>query len=317
MIDSPNLAIAHPQASRRSWHSLASIFLLPALVSASFSQTSSRGLASLPTAVTLRVIVVSSEAEGQQILDRLKKGEDFGVIARSKSIDPNLEDYGYLGRVETALRPELREALRGLAPGQVTSVIKIPGGYAILKVLPESEGSVGQGMSANRDLPLSGKGSIEYPADVAGQMIAGLAFQKYPKPPGWEQDLREICEVRKQSLSTLESRLENRLYPATPKMSPAEKPIDSIQAHYALAQGEAYLGNMDLAVVEWEVAYQLAVASVPAGVPQLEAHLPRKTPSTMTRETRTGEIPEETSVAGTSAAPNHAPAATPQSTPRR
>ncbi len=265
---------ARSRAPWRSSRSLASIFLVLALVNASLSQTAPNGRASPPTSVTLRVIVVSSEAEARQILDALKKGEDFGVIAKNKSIDPNAEDYGYLGRVDTAtLRPELREALRGLAPGQVTSIIKVPGGYAILKVLPDSEGSVGQGMSANRDLPLSGKGSIEYPADVAGQMIADLAFQKYPKPPGWEQDLREICEVRKQSLSTLESRLKNRLYPATPKMSPTEKPLDSIQAHYALAQVEAYQGNMGQAVAEWEAAYQLAVANVPAGVPQLEAVL--------------------------------------------
>src|ERR1017187_5177058 len=59
----------------------------------------------------LRVIVGSSEAEAQQILDRLKKGEDFGILAKDKSIDPNAEDYGYLGRVDVAtLRPELREA---------------------------------------------------------------------------------------------------------------------------------------------------------------------------------------------------------------
>jgi tetratricopeptide (TPR) repeat protein len=274
IIDPVFFVVARPQATRRSSRGLTSIFLVLALVNASLSQTAPNGKASPPPSVTLRVIVVSSEAEARQILDHLKKGEDFGVIAKNKSIDPNSEDYGYLGRVDTAtLRPELREALRGLAPGQVTSAIKVPGGYAILKVLPESEGSVGQGMSANRDLPLSGKGSIEYSADVAGQMIADLAFQKYPKPRGWEQDLREICEVRKQSLSTLESRLKNRLYPATPKMSPAEKPIDSIQAHYALAQVEAYQGNMDQAVAEWEAAYQLAVANVPAGAPQLEAVL--------------------------------------------
>jgi tetratricopeptide (TPR) repeat protein len=274
MADSVILAIIPPQASRRSWRGLASIFLLPVLVIVSFSQASPNGQASAPTAVTLRVIVVSAESEAQQILDRLKKGEDFGLLAKSKSIDPHAEDYGYLGHVDIAtLRPELREALRGLAPGQVTGIIKIPGAYAILKVLPESEGSVGQGMSANRDLPASGKAGIEYPADVAGQMIADLAFQKYPKPPGWEQGLREICEVRKQSLSTLESRLKNRLYPAPPKMSPVEKPIDSIQTHYALAQVEAYQGNMDQAVAEWEAAYQLAVASVPAGAPQLEAVL--------------------------------------------
>lgn len=250
------------------------IFLLLTLFPALFSQASPRGQDGPSGTVTLRVIVVSSEAEAQQILDRLKKGEDFGVLAKGESIDPNAENYGYLGSVNLdTLRPELREALRGLAPGQVTSIIKVPGGYAILRVLPESEGSVGQGMSANRDLPLSGKGSIEYPADVAGQMIADLAFQKYPKPPGWEQDLREICEVRKQSLSSLELRLKNRLYPATPEASPVEKPLDSIQAHYALAQVEAYQGNMDQAVAEWEAAYQLAAAKVPAGAPQLEAVL--------------------------------------------
>jgi tetratricopeptide (TPR) repeat protein len=224
--------------------------------------------------VSLRVIVVSTETEAQQILDRLKKGSDFGSLAKDKSIDPNAEDYGYLGKVEvTTLRPELRQALKGLAAGQVTSIVKVPGGYAILKVLSDSEGSVGQGMSANRDLPLSARGSIKYPADVAGQIIADLAFQKYPKQPGWEQDLAAICKVRKQSLSELELRLQSRLHPATLDLSAAEKPIDAIQAHYALAQLEAYQGNMDKAVAEWEAAYNIAVTNVPAGLLQLQAVL--------------------------------------------
>jgi len=259
---------------QRSWPSLAPIFLLLTLFPFFLDPASLSGQSGPSGPITLRVIVVSSEAEAQQILDRLNEGEDFGALAKSKSIDPNAEDYGYLGKVDAAsLRPELREALRGLAPGRVTSAIKVPGGYAILKVLPESEGSVGQGMSANRDLPLSGKGSIKYPVDVAGQIIADLAFQKYPKPASWEQDLAAICGIRKQSLSTLELRLKNRLYTATPELSPADKPSDLIQAHYALAQVEAYQGNMDKALAEWEAAYQIAVVNVPAGVPQLEAVL--------------------------------------------
>lgn len=266
--------IASRPVVRRPWRTLLSIFLLLTLVHGSFSQTSSRGQGGPSGAIALRVIVVSSAAEAQQILDRLQKGEDFGIIAKDKSIDPTAEDYGYLGRVDVAtLRPGLREALKGLAPGQATSAVKVPGGYAILKVLTESESSTGQGMSANRDLPLSGKGSIKYPVDVAGQIIADLAFQKYPKLPGWEQNLTEICEIRKQSLSALELRLKNRLHSATPKFSQAEKPVDLIQAHYALAQVEAYQGNMDQAVAEWEAAYRIALASVPAGVPQLEAVL--------------------------------------------
>jgi tetratricopeptide (TPR) repeat protein len=244
------------------------------LLPSSFSQTSPTREPTPSSTVSLRVIVVSSEQEAQQILDQLAKGADFGVLAKRKSIDPNADDYGYIGRVGVAsLRPELREALRGLAPGQLTHVIKVPGGYAILKVLPESEGSLGQGMSANRDLPLSGKGSIKYPADVAGQIIADLAFQKYPKPPGWEQDLTAICKVRKESLLDLELRLRSRLHPTTLDFSAAEKAIDLIQTHYALAQVEAYQGNMDEAVAEWQSAYDIAIAKVPAGVAQLEAVL--------------------------------------------
>ena len=260
--------------TERMWRNLSATFLLLTLFPAFFSQPSLSTQSGLSGAITLRVIVVSSAAEAQQILDRLNHGEDFAVLAKSNSIDPNADDYGYLGRVDVStLRPELRDALRGLAPGQVTGAIKVPGGYAILKVLPESEGSVGQGMSANRDLPLSGKGSIRYPADVAGQIIADLAFQKYPKPAGWEQDLPGICAVRRQSLSTLELRLNHRLHPATTNLSLADKPVDLIQAHYALAQIEAYQGKMDKAVAEWEAAYQIAVTKVPAGAAQLEAVL--------------------------------------------
>jgi len=260
--------------SRCLWRNRTAMILLSILFPGFSSHLSANDESVPPHVVSLRVIVVSTEAEAQQILDRLKKGEDFGALAKGKSIDPNAEDYGYLGKVDVrTLRPELRQALKGLGPGQVTSSVKVPGGYAILKVLFDSEGSVGQGMSANRDLPLSARGSIKYPADVAGQIIADLAFQKYPKPRGWEQDLSAICRVRKQSLSELELRLQSRLHPATLDSSAAENPIDVIQAHYALAQLEAYQGNMDKAVGEWEAAYNIALTNVPAGVLQLQSVL--------------------------------------------
>ncbi len=262
--------MAGTKITRHSRLSLACSFLLAILFAAIFSHSPLNSQSNTSGEVILRVIVVSSGAEAQQILDRLKRGEDFGLLAKNKSIDPYAEDYGYVGKVKVAaLRPELREAVRGLAPGHVSSVVKLPGGYAIVKVLPSSEGSTGQAMGPNRDLALSGKGSIRYPVDVAGQVIADLAFQKYPKPTGWEQDLTAVCEVRKQSLSALESRLKNRIGRATTESSSA----DLIQAHYALAQIEAYRGDMDQAIAEWEAAYQIAATKVPAGVPQLEAVL--------------------------------------------
>jgi tetratricopeptide (TPR) repeat protein len=251
---------------------LAPLLLFLTIIPVSLSQTNPSAQSQASGSITLRVIVVRTAVDAQRVLDRLRKGEDFAALAHTESVDPNAEDYGYVGKVDlSTLRPQLREALKGKSPGEVTEPVNVPGGYAILKVLPPSEGSVGQGMGASRDA--SSKGNIRYPADVAGQVIADMAFQKYPKPTGWEQDLSAVCKARKESLSALESRLKQRLYAANAQLLSAEKPTDLIQEHYALAQLEAYQGNMEKAVTEWEAAYQIAAANVPAGVLQLEAVL--------------------------------------------
>ena len=255
----------------RRWLMLA---IVPILFLSFNSSTISSAQSSGRDEVLLRVIVVNTENEAKQILEELKSGKEFGTIAKNKSIDPSAEDFGYLGKVDLAtLRPELREALHGVGPDQITNIVKVPGGYAMLKVLAASEGAVGQGMGANRDLPLSGKSSIKYPVDVAGQVIADLAFQKYPKPAGWEQNFKAICEIRQKSLSLLEDRIKTRVHSPEPAGSTPDNPVDLIQARYALAQVEAYQGKMDEAVSEWEAAYKIAVASVPAGVAQLDAVL--------------------------------------------
>jgi tetratricopeptide (TPR) repeat protein len=224
-----------------------------------------------PVMLNLQVIVVDSPGKAQQILDRLKKGEDFTGIAKSESIDPSAAQGGYLELVDPrTLRPELREALKGIRPGQTTNVIAVPSGYVILKLLLEIQPGVAQGMGPGqgRDLPLAGQGAVRYPADVAGQVLADMLFQKFPKPPNWEQDLQGICEIRKRSLAAGIARLEELFEPAN-KARAAMKPFDVIQSHYALAQLQAYQGNMDEAVAHWEAAYQMAVAEIPAGVPQL------------------------------------------------
>src|SRR6266436_5218123 len=88
-----------------------------------------------PTTIELRIIVVSSQAEAEQLLQRLQTGEDFAALARQKSIDPSASDGGSLGRVDPeTLRTELRDALRGALSGQIKGPVKIPTGYAILKV---------------------------------------------------------------------------------------------------------------------------------------------------------------------------------------
>jgi len=175
--------------------------------------------------VPLQVIVVSSAAEARLVRDRLKNGEDFAALAREKSIDPYADQGGYVGEVDPAtLRIELREALKGLAPGQVSGIVELQNppntviGYAILRILSKNESpSAGrQSMGVNRDLPLSAKGALRFPVDIAGQVIANLLFQKFPKPVGWSQDLSEICRIRKQSLSNMVDRLEKTPRPTAP-----------------------------------------------------------------------------------------------------
>src|SRR5882757_4465034 len=87
------------------------------------------------SAIELRIIVVSSQTEAEQLIQRLKTGEDFAVLARQRSIDPSASDGGFLGRMDPeSLRTELRDVLKGALPGQIKGPVKIPTGYAILRV---------------------------------------------------------------------------------------------------------------------------------------------------------------------------------------
>jgi tetratricopeptide (TPR) repeat protein len=230
------------------------------------SQDTSAGM------VNLQVIVVDSPVEAEQILNRLKKGEDFAGIAKTESIDPTASAGGYTGPVDpSTLRLELREALKGILPGQTTGVIVVPSGYVILKLLAETQPGVAQGMGPGeaRDLPLAGQGAVRYPADVAGQVLADMLFQKFTKPAKWEQDLQGICDIRKRSLAAGITRLEELFEPANKARAETMKAFDVIQSHYALAQLRAYEGNMDQAVEQWEAAYKIAAVEIPSGIPQL------------------------------------------------
>src|SRR6202022_2839672 len=229
--------------------------------------------------VNLQSIVVETAEKAQQVLERVKKGEDFAALAKEFSIEPSASNGGYLGEVDPALlRPELREALVSLRPGETSGAIKVATGFVVLKLLekkqePSAGGSTpaqnipGQGMGPNRDLHIGARGAIQYPADVAGQVLADMLFQKYPKPANWEQDLQEVCRVRRQSLADGISSLEKLL--ANSAEMARKTAFDAIQTQYALAQLAAYQGNMDRAIEHWEAAYKRAAVDLPAGTPQL------------------------------------------------
>src|SRR5579871_2768800 len=111
-------------------------------------------------AVPLRLLVVNSAAEAETILKQLQKGADFAVLAREKSVDPTSVDGGLLGKVDPAtLRAELRNAIEALRPGQMSAVIRLPTGFAIVKMLPETELTGMEDAKRARQFAVSAEGS--------------------------------------------------------------------------------------------------------------------------------------------------------------
>jgi tetratricopeptide (TPR) repeat protein len=222
--------------------------------------------------VPLFVIVVRTPDEGQEILERLKRGESFTRIAREKSIDPTAEAGGYLGMFSpAALRAELRDALRGVGPGQISPVAHIPSGYAILKVA-DDEGPK-NGANSGRSQPFSATGTVKFSPDVSGLAEAEAALIQFSKPEDWDQSPRAICDMRKQSLAKVTASVQAFLAPENEKALQGRDPFDVMQAHYAMAQLYAYQAKMDLAVEQYREAYRVALSDVPAAVPTMEEAL--------------------------------------------
>jgi len=225
-------------------------------------------------AIPVRLVVLSSAQDAQATLDRLKAGDDFGVLAREKSVDATSGDGGFLGKIDPAsLRPELRDALRGVQPGQFSKIVRIPSGYAVLQVLTETEAAdLG---SADRALQaaIGAEGSIRAAPLVGGQDEALSLLVQRTLPESWGQDLHAVCEDFRQSPSILLKQLDALADPAN-KQSPlrdkSTKRLDVMNFYVSRGQIYAYQGEMAKAVEQWETAYRIAAADVPNAVPLME-----------------------------------------------
>jgi tetratricopeptide (TPR) repeat protein len=221
--------------------------------------------------VALQVIVVSTPELASQVLEKLKAGSDFATLAKEKSIDPTADTGGLTGRMDlAALRPELRDALKGVAPGQLSPITRIPSGYAILKVIPEKEAEKTENVSRARLEAISAYGSVLYSPSVSGLLEAEEALLRFPKVSGWQQDPVLTCQMRTQSLAAATERLEKFLAPANREKLEQQKPLDLTQEHFALGELYCYAGNMDSAIEQYQEAYRIASEKVPRAVPQIE-----------------------------------------------
>jgi hypothetical protein len=223
----------------------------------------------------LQIIVVPSPSDAQRILDRLRSGDDFARLAREKSTDSTAADGGSMGRIDPSnLRQELRDALKGIGPGQTTGMVKIPSGYAILRIVPAAGSNTAPSRPADsgKILPLAARGNIRYSTNVGGAPEAEGAFTSFRKPDGWEKDLKAICQIRQMSLVTNTARLQDMIKGGVDPEAHVGA-ADLLQMRYALGQLEAYQGHMDQAIAAWEEAYKSVGDSIPGALPQLEESL--------------------------------------------
>jgi parvulin-like peptidyl-prolyl isomerase len=85
-----------------------------------------------------RHILVNSQAEADQILQRIQAGEDFATLAGQYSLDQSTRlnggDLGWFPR-DGLLVPEVEQVAFNLAPGQIGDVVQSALGYHIIQVL--------------------------------------------------------------------------------------------------------------------------------------------------------------------------------------
>src|SRR5258706_2022081 len=113
--------------------------------------------------VELQIIVVDSNAQAQKVLSDLNGGADFTKLAQERSTDPTASSGGYLGKQDpSALHLKIRDALKGVRPGQITPIVQLPGGYPIVKMLPpRAAASAMRGYSDPR-LPLARPSNVQF-----------------------------------------------------------------------------------------------------------------------------------------------------------
>ena len=86
--------------------------------------------------VAARVILLKTRVDAEKVLTRLRRGEDFGQLAKEFSLDlPTAEKGGSMGIIEKKkVFPEIGEVLFSLKAGEISEVVKTKYGYNVFMV---------------------------------------------------------------------------------------------------------------------------------------------------------------------------------------
>jgi peptidyl-prolyl cis-trans isomerase C len=94
----------------------------------------------LENRVHISQIVLRDEKQSENILNRLKRGEPFGKVAKEVSIGLEAAQGGDLGFIGRGIMPEpIDAAIFSLSVGAISKVIRSPYGYHIFKIIEKKE----------------------------------------------------------------------------------------------------------------------------------------------------------------------------------
>jgi hypothetical protein len=198
--------------------------------------------------VTLRIIVVKTRPEADDIQQKLAAGESFEKLARQFSIVPSAKDGGYIGSLDpTTLPREIQQALKGVAPGQFTQPVETHLGFAILRIMTAAEAATLQGGGAG--MGAAGQKLNYMPVtNVSGLSEATGFFLRLPKPPNYQQDLQVNCQAHTRAVVGGIQQIESDLA-TMPPGSPGEQ-----LARFTLGQMYSFQGNFGKAIQQFQMA---------------------------------------------------------------
>jgi tetratricopeptide (TPR) repeat protein len=220
--------------------------------------------------VTFRILVVSSAERAGRLAVRVRQGEDFAALAKAESLDPSAPKGGLVGPIVlSALRAELRDVLRGLPAGDVSDVLTVPTGFALVQRVEAVE----TGARGAEIFALSAAAGVKSTISVDGLAEVQVALDSVNKSPTWNQDPQTICTTKSGAVDAVIRAFTRDLTPAALAARKDLTPFEIIEAHVALAQLHAYTGEMAGAIRQYEEALRLARISNPASLADLDQAL--------------------------------------------
>lgn len=200
----------------------------------------------------VRIILVPSREEAEQLLARLGTGESFERLAKQFSKDPTALEGGYLGKVKLeGLRAELREAIRKTPPGQLAPIVQLPAGVMLIEVLEKEQAKAPR--NSNAEQAVAYVSGFEEVVHFFSQKVRGTDHQ---------QDLKAICEAKSAVVRSVMQEMETQL--TTP---------NKLGAHHTLAQMWSYQGDMEKTIQHFLAASRIAGET---GPPDLKLALEEK-----------------------------------------